>query len=85
MFLPLSSFGCTSFFISSLLHKELTWGQFIIQRQEEPTPNKKLREGAEPDVRKPTADFDAFDDDDVSAICGSRPVSYTHLTLPTKA
>lgn len=52
----------------SLFHKELTWGQFIIQRQEEPAaPNKKSRGGAEP-ASKPTAGFDAFDDDDVSAL-----------------
>lgn len=46
--------------------QELTWGQFINQRQEEPAaPNKKLRGGAEP-ASKPAAGFDAFDDDDVS-------------------
>lgn len=60
----------TSLFVSPhfLSRKELTWGQFIIQRQEEPVaPNKKPRGGPDPG-RKPAAGFDAFDDDDVSAI-----------------
>eukprot|EP00903_Cladosiphon_okamuranus_P019227 g17681.t1 len=48
----------------AMLKQELTWGQFIIQRQEEPAvPSKKSRGGAEPDG-KPAGGFDAFDDDD---------------------
>lgn len=49
--------------------KELTWGQFITQRFEDPaSPTKNNARGGPAPPRKPPAGFHGFDDDDVSNI-----------------
>ncbi|CAM9793310.1 unnamed protein product, partial [Ectocarpus sp. 12 AP-2014] len=50
---------------AAVLKQELTWGQFITQRFEDPaSPTKNNARGGPAPPRKPPAGFDGFDDDD---------------------